>query len=524
MGKSLNIVFIKQHKEDDEGVITVRTIENRTITKKSLGIKIKESEWHNYFNPKSQRFRENKKFPQYEIINNTISNFLDALNKFGNNLSALPNDKKSFLKYWKETLKNFDNHGSIIKHKTIIAKLEKYLTFINRNDLLFKDITPLFLRSLKNHLATVKDPKGLTENTLNHYLKVFKSIINQAIADDYYTYSKHPFSSFKFTNEKVKKNVLSEKELELLLNTKIENEELNKIRDMFLFQVFSNGMRVSDVLMLRWNVFVSGRLQYNMFKTGNHISIPVNINMALILSRIVGVFDKYKGLCEEYTTPFKNEFTFMPIKLTNISIPQLDEIINEMSYDPKKKVHRTLKLIQKPKEMMGEIITYKGYKVEINDEKLKRVIDTRENLLNQINGIFLSYVINKIKKNKKAEMNEFIFPALSNELFNNISESNDFTKLTIEQYKSIKHNTIVYNRRLKKIQELCGIETNLSSHVSRHTFTNLLLRMENVNLYDISQSLGHSSIKITESYLTSGFNVEKIDYLNKKISTNFTVQ
>lgn len=530
MGKSLNIVFIKQHKGDEVGTITVRTIENNITKKKSLGINIKEFEWENYFNPNTQRFRENKKFPQYEILNNTIEKFLETLDRFDNNLSALPNEKKSFLKYWNDTLGDFDNHGSIIKHKTIIKKLQKYLVSIKRNDLLFKDITPQFLRQFRNYLKTVRDPKLLQENTVNHYLKVMKSIINQSMVDNFYTYSQNPFSSLKFHNDKVKKNVLNEKELGQLLNTKIEDEKLNKMRDLFLFCVFSNGMRVSDVLLLRWNNFIDGRLEYKMFKTNNQISIPVNINMALILSKILGLNERYYSLLEKYSTPFRNEFTISLIPFESITIPQLDKIIriNDCSEKGKHESfndkRNTLKFISRPKKMMGEIINYKGYKVNIQNEDLKRVIDTRENLLSEINMLFLKYVLSKMKRIKKDVMSEFVFPLLPNSLYSNVREKNDFTTLSLEQYNSIKHHTIVYNRNLKKVQKLCDIETNISSHVSRHTFTNLLLRMDNVNLYDISQSLGHSSIKITENYLTSGFNIEKIDYLNKSISNKFSVK
>jgi integrase len=64
---------------------------------------------------------------------------------------------------------------------------------------------------------------------------------------------------------------------------------------------------------------------------------------------------------------------------------------------------------------------------------------------------------------------------------------------------------------------VCNLESDISSHVSRHSFTNLLLNMDNVNLYDISQSLGHKNISITENYIQSGFNNKKIDYLNKDL-------
>ena len=119
--------------------------------------------------------------------------------------------------------------------------------------------------------------------------------------------------------------------------------------------------------------------------------------------------------------------------------------------------------------------------------------------------------------NKVKNPLNFVFPVLDNDEFKNIDGNNDFSKITMEQYKRIKHSTIVYDRRLKKVASLCKMNTNLSSHVSRHSFTNLLLNMDNVNLYDISQSLGHKNITITQNYIQSGFNNKKIDYLNKDL-------
>jgi integrase len=170
---------------------------------------------------------------------------------------------------------------------------------------------------------------------------------------------------------------------------------------------------------------------------------------------------------------------------------------------------------------MGRTIDYKGYTISQSNTLIKSYIDLRENLVSQIENVFLSKLSDRIKKEKKKKGNDFIFPVLSNKDFSDIKENNDFSTVSLKQYKSIKHHTIVYNRKLKKIQELCEIETNISSHVSRHSYTNLLLRLDNVNLYDISQSLGHSSIKITENYLRNGFNIEKVDYLNNTISKRY---
>jgi integrase len=132
--------------------------------------------------------------------------------------------------------------------------------------------------------------------------------------------------------------------------------------------------------------------------------------------------------------------------------------------------------------------------------------------------MYMLDVFSKIRTGKRNNMNDFVFPILDNDEFKSIDEKNDFSKLTEQQYKSIKHATIVYNRNLKKLQQACLIHTHLSSHVARHSFTNLLLTMKDVNLYDISQSLGHSSIAITQNYINNGFSREKVDYLNREFS------
>lgn len=59
-----------------------------------------------------------------------------------------------------------------------------------------------------------------------------------------------------------------------------------------------------------------------------------------------------------------------------------------------------------------------------------------------------------------------------------------------------------YNKRLKELAELCGINKNLTSYVSRHSFATQAM-LNQVPLNAISAMLGHSSLKTTEIYLNS---------------------
>ncbi|MDB4539451.1 tyrosine-type recombinase/integrase [Saprospiraceae bacterium] len=66
----------------------------------------------------------------------------------------------------------------------------------------------------------------------------------------------------------------------------------------------------------------------------------------------------------------------------------------------------------------------------------------------------------------------------------------------------ISSRTTKINELLKNIASKAGIDKRLTSHVARHSFAEIA-RVKGVPLYDISKALGHSSLAITEQYLSS---------------------
>lgn len=83
------------------------------------------------------------------------------------------------------------------------------------------------------------------------------------------------------------------------------------------------------------------------------------------------------------------------------------------------------------------------------------------------------------------------------------------------QEKDIQSARKLFNKNLKSIAAICGIEQKLTSYVSRHSFaTNAL--MNNIPVNAISAMLGHSSIKTTEIYL-KGLPSSVLDNYNKLI-------
>ncbi len=70
------------------------------------------------------------------------------------------------------------------------------------------------------------------------------------------------------------------------------------------------------------------------------------------------------------------------------------------------------------------------------------------------------------------------------------------------QYKSMLWARNRYNKKLKRIAQLCEIEENLTSYVSRHSFATAAKNKE-IPIAAISEMMGHSDIKTTEIYLAS---------------------
>lgn len=104
------------------------------------------------------------------------------------------------------------------------------------------------------------------------------------------------------------------------------------------------------------------------------------------------------------------------------------------------------------------------------------------------------------------EETDYIFPFLKNDApYSKLVTIEDFQKASPQQLAELYHNIesqiVRYNAFLKSIAFRAKIKKNLTSHIARHSFADLARKK--VSVYDIQKMLGHSSVKVTESYLKS---------------------
>ncbi|KAA6344200.1 Tyrosine recombinase XerD [termite gut metagenome] len=107
--------------------------------------------------------------------------------------------------------------------------------------------------------------------------------------------------------------------------------------------------------------------------------------------------------------------------------------------------------------------------------------------------------------NPDKNSNNYVFPFLTG------------YETPIEQKKRVQDVTRRINKRLKAIGDTLGI-SGISTYTARHSFASVLKR-SGANIAYISESLGHSDLKTTETYLASFEKEERIK--NAAFLTNF---
>ena len=179
-------------------------------------------------------------------------------------------------------------------------------------------------------------------------------------------------------------------DLEITLIEKLEFKDdslIWHVRNAFLFSFYNAGIRISDILQIRWKNIIKNRLVYQMHKTSRFLSIKLK--------------EKPLAILEFYKSDNQEDFIF-PFLL---------------------------------------------HYVDYSDKK-------------------------------------FLFDQLG-------------------------AKTALINKYLKEVARAAKIDKNISTHTARHSFADIA-RKKTDNIYNLSKTLGHSGLKITEAYLAS-FDEDAVD-------------
>lgn len=560
----------------------------------------------------------NTGFEDVESLNDYLEERLETFQRNNGRKPTKSLDKRTFNE-WMEILINRQvNQGTKLRYlniKNSITQFQEWysvnkLNRIKTSTILMKDIDVDYILEFKKWLLTEpnegENRKKSTLYTTNYKLKCMKAMLNKSHSEDYFPFQTNPFSHIKFENIQPKIDILTMSELKSLITTQFvevyrrttNNEEgvklwgkpieggvenrnnknsryrakhsLNDIRNYFLFQLLSQGIRVSDLATLRWNNFEYYdevmRINKRMVKTKSNITILVNEKMTGIISHYIvryedeapelvskikeinkNILDKYNYLnsvdvravldlsdtnmrsCLKALslivdeTDIYNHHTYFGYIITQKLINRLEKYLND-NIDSFYELMEIKKNIRRPspirfrdseKYRIRDIIdTLNKWLLEQKVKQYKKETDNYIKLKSERNLLVIK-MINILKMSDTKQ--HFVFNLLRNEDFIDIVDE-DFSRLSELQYRRFQSFRAYYNKLLKLVSAQANINKNLTSHIARHSYASLMLELgENINLFDLMNSLGHQRLNTTQAYIQR-LSSKKTDEINQVIS------
>jgi site-specific recombinase XerD len=165
--------------------------------------------------------------------------------------------------------------GTLDRYKTVFKHLQEFMKHnYNVSDICFNRINHKYITDFEFYL---KSERNCGHNSAIKYIKNFKKIVRIAIASDLIT--KDPFLNYKVQLKVVKREFLSEEEIQTMLEKDLHTHRLEIVRDIFIFCCYT-GLAYSDVKKLSKDSIVIGIdgekwIKTNRTKTGTRSNIPL---------------------------------------------------------------------------------------------------------------------------------------------------------------------------------------------------------------------------------------------------------
>ena len=136
--------------------------------------------------------------------------------------------------------------STLTRYKTTLKHAVEFLKWKYQvKDIDVKDINHEFITSFEFYLRSVRK---CSNNSAVKYIKNFKKVIRICIANNWI--NKDPFVNYKSKVREVKRDYLSEEELEKISQKRFVSDRLDQVRDIFLFSCFT-GLAYADVKKLK---------------------------------------------------------------------------------------------------------------------------------------------------------------------------------------------------------------------------------------------------------------------------------
>lgn len=337
---TVKIILRKKANNDGSYPLAVRITKDRKSSYITTGQSIDEDDWD------AVKSRVRKSHPNSARLNNFLLKKLSEANdkvlelsSQEENITAQGMRKRvkpsangvEFFSIAKLYLDNFRKAKKYNRISTEEPRIKRFKEFIG-GELDFQDITPPLLDRFKAHL---KGKYKLSERTIMNYLLLIRTVYNLALKDNIIERKHYPFGKGKVQIKYPQSLKIGLTPEEII---KIENLELDSLaqhhaRNLWLFSFYLAGIRVSDLLRLRWSDFQNGRLFYSMGKNNKAGSLKLN--------------EKHEKILAQYKSDKRSQY--------DLVFPELKGLKNlDNSFDVERKISYADKKINKHLKKVAE--------------------------------------------------------------------------------------------------------------------------------------------------------------------------
>ena len=316
-------------KKDGTYPIYIRSIKNRKVSYVSTNYSIPEKDWDEKKGkvkssyPNSARLNAHLRHLEDEYIKKVLDiedSELDISLK-GIKRKLLGDDSANFSNVAREIAQSYKINGKIGTSAKVTSIINKLIAYMHSEAFTFKDIDIKVLMNYQRYLIEKLNNKP---TTVNKDLKLIRTVFLYAQRMDYIELNTNSFLKFKFLKEHTERGFLVPDEIRL-----IEERDCSKIpyiqraKDIILFQYYSGGIRISDVLLLKWDNIIEGRVHLTIRKTGKQASHKLT-------AKAIAIIEKYKPLKTEFIFGYLNNgFDLKDLVRLDNTISSCTAVINK---------------------------------------------------------------------------------------------------------------------------------------------------------------------------------------------------
>jgi site-specific recombinase XerD len=209
-----------------------------------------------------------------------------------------PLGEETFNTVSKRFLEELEQNKKLSRLNSDKPRVNHVIKFSKSENLYFDEINEDFLKRFISHLRVKRKN---SERSIINNLIVIRTLFNIAIKEGIVEQKLYPFgkNKIKIKFPESKKIGLSIEEVKKIQNLDNLTSQEEHAKNVWLFSFYMAGMRVADILKIKWSDIIDNRLYYQMNKNTKRLSIPFSEKA----NAIIELYKKGKSSSDDFIFP-----------------------------------------------------------------------------------------------------------------------------------------------------------------------------------------------------------------------------